>query len=91
MEEAGFRDVQEEMQIVPAPWPGRAENRWRAFAALWPGLQRRLEARSTKQRATLDQEMIAVIREDEDPEHEDPEHEQINLTSAIVVAVAHRD
>ncbi len=86
LEAAGFGEVQEETQIIPAAWPGRAENRWRAYVDVFPGLRRRLDSLSAEQRENLDQEMLAVIREDEDQERG-----QINLTSAIVLAVARRD
>jgi hypothetical protein len=44
-----------------------------------------MEILSAEQRAQLQQEVIAVIREDEDKERQ-----QINLSSAIVIASARR-
>jgi hypothetical protein len=85
IEDTGFRDVQEALHIVAAPWPGSAEERWQALVDVLPGLRRRMEILSAEQRAQLQQEVIAVIREDEDKERQ-----QINLSSAIVIASARR-
>lgn len=82
---AGFREVQESMHIVAAPWPGTAEERWQALVDVLPGLQHRMETLSATQCAALQQEVIAVIREDEDKAGR-----QINLSSAVVIASARR-
>lgn len=86
LEAAGFGEVQETLHIVPTPWPGKAEDRWRAFVDTFPGLRRRIESLSAEQRVNLEQAVIAVIRDDEDQERG-----QINLSSAIVLAVARRE
>jgi SAM-dependent methyltransferase len=86
LEEAGFGDVQEEMHVYATSWPGRAEERWRAYVDVFPGLRHRIRAISEEQRVKLDQEVTAVIREDEDPERG-----QINLSAAAVLAVARRE
>lgn len=86
LEAAGFREVQEEMHVYATVWPSRAEERWRAYADVYPGLRHRLNSLSAEERANLDQEVIAVIREDEDQERG-----QINLSAAVVLAVARRE
>ncbi len=83
LEAADFGEVQEVLHIVPAPWPGKAEDRWRAYVDVCHGIRRRIDSLSAEQRMNLDQEMLDVIREDEDQEGG-----QINLSSAIVLAVA---
>jgi SAM-dependent methyltransferase len=85
LEAAGFRDVQEAMHIVSLPWPGTAEQGWRAHLDILPGLRHRLETLSTEQRTKLQQQVIAVIREDEDKEHQ-----QLNHSAAVVIASARR-
>jgi SAM-dependent methyltransferase len=84
LESAGFCGVQEALHIVPALWPSRAEEYWHSLVDRLPGL-RPIASLSTEQRVNLEQEVIAVLREDEDQERG-----QINLSAGIVLAVARR-
>lgn len=85
LEAAGFRDVQETTHIVPELWPGSVEERWQAQVDIVPGIRHTLETLPPEQRAKLVQNVIAVIREDEDKEQH-----QIKLAMAVVIASARR-
>jgi SAM-dependent methyltransferase len=81
LEQAGFREIEEERLIVPTPWPGPPEQLWQHFREIVAPLRPVIDGLSPDERAEVASEVIAAYAARYDGT-------RVELTGEVVVVTA---
>jgi ubiquinone/menaquinone biosynthesis C-methylase UbiE len=81
LEQAGFREIEEERLIVPIPWPGPPEQLWQHFREIVAPLRPVIDGLSSAERDAVAAEVVAAFAASYDGT-------RVELTGEVVVVTA---
>jgi hypothetical protein len=81
LEQAGFREIQEERLIVPIPWPGPPEQLWQHFREIVAPLRPAIDGLPPSEQAAVASEVIGEYASRYDGT-------LVDLTAEVVVVIA---